>query len=87
MEEGIFVDWLKRDGEAVRPGDALFTLESEKATEEVESLDGGMLRIPADGPKAGDRVVVGLAIGQLRFRETAIARTPAPPASGARGSG
>ena len=52
MEEGIFVDWLKADGDAVQPGDALFRLESEKATEEIESLDAGMLHIPATSPEA-----------------------------------
>ncbi|HBI44507.1 MAG TPA: dihydrolipoamide acyltransferase, partial [Planctomycetales bacterium] len=32
MEEGVFVGWLKQDGEPVKPGEALFTLEGEKAT-------------------------------------------------------
>jgi pyruvate dehydrogenase E2 component (dihydrolipoamide acetyltransferase) len=65
MEEGAFGGWLKRDGDAVRPGDALFTLESEKATEEIESLDAGFLRIPPDGSKPGDRLGVGAVIGYL----------------------
>ena len=55
MEEGMFVGWLKADGDAVRPGDAVFRSKSEKATEEIESLDAGMLHIPADGPKPGDQ--------------------------------
>lgn len=65
MEEGVFVGWLKADGEAVRSGDAVFTLEGEKATEEVESLDAGTLHIPADGPQPGDRLAVGAVIGYL----------------------
>jgi pyruvate/2-oxoglutarate dehydrogenase complex dihydrolipoamide acyltransferase (E2) component len=65
MEEGVFGGWLKADGDTVRPGDVLFRLESEKATEEIESLDAGILRIPADGPKEGDRVTVGAVIGHL----------------------
>src|SRR5919198_6769581 len=65
MEEGVFGGWLKADGDAVRPGDALFRLESDKATEEIESLDAGILRLPADGPKEGDRVTVGTVIGHL----------------------
>src|SRR6476646_10255390 len=65
MEEGVFGGWLKADGAAVRPGDTLFRLESDKATEEIESLDGGILRIPPDGPKDGDPVVVGAVIGHL----------------------
>ena len=35
MEEGVFVGWLKRDGDVIKPGDSLFSLESEKATEDV----------------------------------------------------
>src|SRR4051812_18473489 len=65
MEEGTFGGWLKGDGDPVRPGEALFTLESEKATEEVESLDAGFLRLAATGPKAGDRLNVGSVIGYL----------------------
>lgn len=41
MEEGTFLGWMKQDGEAVQSGDLLFTLESEKAAQEVESLDAG----------------------------------------------
>src|SRR4051812_29444808 len=65
MEEGTFVEWLKSDGDRVRPGDPLFALESDKATEAVEALDAGILRIPADGPKAGDTVKVGQVIGYV----------------------
>ncbi|MBX9583792.1 MAG: 2-oxo acid dehydrogenase subunit E2 [Gemmataceae bacterium] len=65
MEEGTFVGWLKADGEAVRPGDRVFQLEGDKAVEEVESLDAGVLHVPADGPKPGDRVKVGAVVGYL----------------------
>ena len=59
MEKGVFVGWLKPDGAAVRAGETIFTLESEKATEDIECLDDGTLRIPPNGPKAGDEVPVG----------------------------
>src|SRR5438309_6727097 len=65
MEEGVFGGWLKADGDPVRVGEPIFTLESEKATEEVESLDAGFLRVPADGPKPGDKLAVGAVIGYL----------------------
>jgi pyruvate dehydrogenase E2 component (dihydrolipoamide acetyltransferase) len=77
MEEGTFGGWLKGDGDPIRPGDRIFALESEKATEEVESLDGGVLRIPADGPKPGDRLAVGTVIG---FLETSVGTTGRPMA-------
>src|SRR5262245_32801796 len=65
MDEGTFVGWRKADGDAVRPGDVLFQLEGEKATEDVESLDAGTLHIPANAPKPGERVRVGVVIGYL----------------------
>jgi pyruvate dehydrogenase E2 component (dihydrolipoamide acetyltransferase) len=65
MDEGTFVGWLKPDGAAVRPGEPLFSLESDKATQEIECLDAGILRIAPDGPRAGDKVTVGTVIGYL----------------------
>src|SRR5215831_20558386 len=65
MEEGVFVGWLKQDGDTVRAGENLFTLEGEKATEEIECLDSGILRIPSTAPKPGTKVAVGTIIGYL----------------------
>lgn len=65
MEEGTFAGWLKQDGDAVQPGDRLFTLESEKATEEIECLDGGILRLLPDSPRSGEKLAVGAIIGYL----------------------
>lgn len=65
MEEGTFVEWIKADGDTVRPGDLLFRLEGEKSVEEIEAFDAGVLHVPADGPKPGDRVLVGATIGHL----------------------
>ena len=65
MEEGVFIEWLKREGESVKPGDALFTIESDKAAQEVEAIDAGVLHVPANGPQRGDKIKVGAAIGYL----------------------
>ena len=65
MEEGIFGEWLKKDGEEVKSGDLIFTVESDKATQEVETFDNGILRIPPDGPKAGDVIPVGGLMGYI----------------------
>ena len=65
MEEGTFVEWLKRDGELIRPGDALFVLEGEKAAEEIEAIDPGILRLIAESPKPGEVVKVGQVIAYL----------------------
>src|SRR5213596_613615 len=65
MEQGVFVGWLKADGAAVRAGESLFSLESEKATEDIECLDAGILRIAPNGPRQGDTIAVGAVIGYL----------------------
>jgi len=65
MDEGTFVGWLKSDGQHVSAGEPLFRLEGDKATQDVESLETGILRIPLDGPKHGDKIVVGTLIGYL----------------------
>ncbi len=80
MEAGTFVEWIKADGDPVRPGDPVFRLEGEKSVEEVESLDAGILSIPADGPKPGDRVVVGAVIGYLL--QAGEAHPPREPLAG-----
>lgn len=65
MEVGTFVGWLKKDGDFVKRGEALFELEGEKATQEIEAVDEGILRIPVTGPKQGTVHKVGTIIGFL----------------------
>jgi pyruvate dehydrogenase E2 component (dihydrolipoamide acetyltransferase) len=65
MDEGNFVEWRKSDGDRIGPGDTLFVLESDKAAEEITALDAGILRIPPDSPKPGDRVQVGQVLAFL----------------------
>src|SRR4051794_36606457 len=65
MEEGVFLGWHRRDCESVRAGDSLFTLEGEKAAQEVEADQDGILWIDPTGPKPGAVVTVGAVIGGL----------------------
>jgi pyruvate dehydrogenase E2 component (dihydrolipoamide acetyltransferase) len=65
MEQGVFLAWLKQEGEVVHAGDALFELEGDKAAQEIEALDTGTLRMPPDAPRAGDTVAVGAVLGYL----------------------
>jgi pyruvate dehydrogenase E2 component (dihydrolipoamide acetyltransferase) len=67
MEEGAFVAWLKQDGELVKAVDLLFSIEGDKAVQEIESIDSGILRIAANGPKPGD------SIGQRPSRSSSSA--------------
>jgi pyruvate dehydrogenase E2 component (dihydrolipoamide acetyltransferase) len=44
MEQGTIVEWIKREGDPVKRGDLLFTVESDKATLEVAATARGVLR-------------------------------------------
>ncbi len=65
MEEGTFGEWLKQDGEEVQSGDLLFTVEGDKATQEVEVFEGGILRLPSNAPSSGDVVPVGALLAYI----------------------
>lgn len=73
MEEGVFAGWLKKPGDTVKPGEPLFMLEGEKATQEIEAVDGGVLHLAPDAPSEGQTVLVGRTIGTL----CAAGETPA----------
>jgi nucleoside-diphosphate-sugar epimerase len=82
MEEGAFVAWLKKDGEFVRAGEALFSIEGDKAVQEIESIDSGILRIAANGPKPGDSIRVGDVLGYLVAATDEPRPEPVPTGSG-----
>ena len=82
MEEGAFVAWLKQDGEFVRAGEALFSIEGDKAVQEVESIDSGILRIAANCPKPGDSIRVGDVLGHLLSDSEASAPRDEPGSAG-----
>lgn len=65
MDEGAFAGWLRQHGEVVTAGEALFAVESDKVTMDVESLDSGTLHIPPEAPQPGDVVRVGQLLGFL----------------------
>lgn len=80
MEEGTFSGWLKQDGDTVRPGDPLFELEGEKAIQEVEAVDEGILRIPPTCPQPGSVVQVGTVVGYLVAAGESLPADPGSPA-------
>jgi pyruvate dehydrogenase E2 component (dihydrolipoamide acetyltransferase) len=65
MDEGVFVAWLKNDGDAVKAGEPIFSLETDKAVQEIESLDSGTLRRLPSGPRPGDTLPVGTVIAHI----------------------
>src|SRR5262245_58124888 len=65
MEVGSVVEWRKRDGDEVRAGEVLFTLQSDKAVNEIEALDSGILRLPPDSPAPGVEVPIGTLLAYI----------------------
>ncbi len=43
MTEGTLARWLKKEGDAIRSGDVIAEIETDKATMEVEAVDEGVL--------------------------------------------
>ena len=79
MESGVFGQWLKQDGEAVAVGEPVFSIEGEKAIEEVESEDGGVLHIRPGVAEPGVELTVGTVIGWLLAEGEAVPEAPPDP--------
>ena len=73
METGTFGAWLTQDGEEVREGAPLFTVEGDKALQDVEAMASGILRIAPGAPAPGATVEVGALLGYV------LAPGEAPP--------
>lgn len=43
MKEGLLVEWLKQEGDTVKPGDPIASIETDKAVMDLEAFDGGTL--------------------------------------------
>lgn len=63
MTEGTLARWLKKEGDAVKSGDVIAEIETDKATMEVEAVDEGKLgKILVPGGTAGVKVNAPIAI-------------------------
>ncbi len=90
MEEGTLAKWTVKVGDAVRPGDVIAEIETDKATMEVEAVDEGVIGalLVAEGTQG---VKVNTPIATLldeRESESAVSAKPSPatvaPAAGTR---
>jgi pyruvate dehydrogenase E1 component beta subunit len=80
MTEGKLARWLKKEGDAVRAGDVIAEIETDKATMEVEAVDEGTLtRILV--PEGTEAVAVNTPIAELNGGDAAAAPAPAPLAA------
>lgn len=64
MTEGTLARWLKHEGDSVNPGDVLAEIETDKATMEVEAIDGGILG-KIFVPEGSENVAVNTLIAAL----------------------
>jgi len=84
MTEGTLVKWLKKEGDAVKPGEVLAEVETDKATMDLEAFDSGILRkiLVPDGTKVAVQSRIGI-IGTKdeKIDESASAPAPAAPAA------
>lgn len=62
IDEGTVIQWLKREGDAVRQGEALVEIETAKATQAVEAPVSGRLSkiLLAEGQTAAVNTDLGL---------------------------
>ena len=69
MTEGNLAKWTKKEGDKVKPGDVIAEIETDKATMEVEAVDGGVMGkiiVPAgtESVKVNELIAVLLADGE-----------------------
>ncbi len=79
METGVVAEWLKHDGDAVQAGDVLFTVENDKALQEVEAVDSGTLQILSDAASVDVPVPVGAVLAYLLAPDEAAASSGGGP--------
>jgi pyruvate dehydrogenase E2 component (dihydrolipoamide acetyltransferase) len=88
MEEGTIVKWSKKEGDAIKVGDVMAEIETDKANMEMEALGAGVLRkilVPAGG-KAPVGALIGVIadpgddIAALVATAAALPVAPAAPA-------
>ncbi|MGO9310735.1 MAG: dihydrolipoamide acetyltransferase family protein [Spirochaetia bacterium] len=80
MEEGAVVGWRRKDGDLVAAGEVLFEVESDKAVQEVEAVESGILRFPPESPALGTQVPVGTLLAWLLAPDEKMPPSSAPSA-------
>jgi pyruvate dehydrogenase E2 component (dihydrolipoamide acetyltransferase) len=82
MTEGTLVKWLKKEGDAVKSGEVIAEVETDKATMDLEAFDSGILRKIL--VQEGSKVPVQSKIGIIGTKDEKIDESaPAAPAPAA----
>ena len=80
MTEGTLVKWNKKEGDAIKSGDEIADVETDKATMPMESFEGGILAVQL--VKEGGKVAVGATIGVIALKGEKVEDVKAKFASG-----
>lgn len=67
MEKGNLAKWLKKEGDAIKSGDVIAEIETDKATMEVEAVDEGILAkivVPAGSQDVPVNQLIALIAGE-----------------------
>lgn len=67
MTEGLIVEWRRAEGDLVQAGEMLFTVETEKATADVEAPASGVLA--EISVEAGVEAPVGAIVAYIETEE------------------
>jgi pyruvate dehydrogenase E1 component beta subunit len=81
MEQGKLAKWLKKEGDAVKSGDVLAEIETDKATMEVEAVDEGTLAkivVPAGTENVAVNSLIGIIANDGEPARPAAKPTEAP---------
>jgi len=62
VTEAVLAQWFKKDGDQVQKGEALFVIETDKVTLEVEAEAEGVLKISVE---EGETVAIGAVVGTI----------------------
>ncbi len=89
MEKGNLAKWLKKEGDAVKSGDVIAEIETDKATMEVEAVDEGTLGkilIPEGTADVAVNTPIAVILAEGESGDGTLDVKPAPAAKKADGA-
>ena len=80
MTEGTLVKWLKKEGDAVKSGEIIAEVETDKATMDLEAFDSGILRkiLVQEGAKVPVQSKIGIIGTKDEKIDESASSAPAP---------
>ncbi|MGA8279465.1 MAG: 2-oxoglutarate dehydrogenase complex dihydrolipoyllysine-residue succinyltransferase [Desulfobacterales bacterium] len=78
VTEAVLAQWFKKDGDQIKKGEALFVIETDKVTLEVEAEADGVLKISVG---EGETVSIGAVVGTIDTAATTAEAAPTEKAA------